>query len=180
MRKLIAVLCIVAMLVMAVPAFANPSVAGPVVTTTEGVIITPLDEEDPAKDIEHEDVKGVVEAVNGEGYMTPTEVVEALPDEDEEKQAEKLEEVKDYSFSSQFFHIWAPEFPVDVTFEGTVVNQETDQNTKVMLIDPKTSELVIILPNADGSYTFPFSGIFALIDPTPVEVEEEVEADAEA
>ena len=74
---------------------------------------------------------------------------------------EELAEVKDYSFSSQFNKITAPEFPVDVEFEGT------DENTKIMLINPETGEMVIILPNEDGSFTIPFEGVFALMDPTP-------------
>lgn len=158
MRKLIAVLCVVAMmLIMAVPAFANPSVAVAVIPTTEGVVVSSLDDDDPAEDIADAAAKSVVEAVNGEGVMTPTEAVTALLG----KNADELKEVEGYSFSSQFNKITAPEFPVDVEFEGT------DENTKIMLINPETGELVIILPNEDGSFTFPFEGIFALMDPTP-------------
>lgn len=160
MRKLIAVLCVVAMmLIMAVPAFANPSVANPVETKTEGVVISELDKEDPAKDIENEAIKGVVAALNGEGYITPTEVVLAVKGPEA---TEELEAVKDYSFSSQFNHISAPEFPVDVEFEGT------DENTKIMLINEKEEALLVVIEaNEDGTFTFPFEGDFALIDPTP-------------
>ena len=159
MRKLIAVLCVVAMmLMMAAPAFANPSVAVAVIPTTEGVVVSSLDDDDPAEDIADAAAKSVVEAVNGEGVMTPTDAVLAVLDKDAK---EELAEVKDYSFSSQFNKITAPEFPVDVEFEGT------DENTKIMLINPETGELVIILPNKDGSFTFPFEGVFALMDPTP-------------
>ena len=74
MRKLIAVLCVVAMmLIMAVPAFANPSVAVAVIPTTEGVVVSSLDDDDPAEDIADAAAKSVVEAVNGEGVMTPTD-----------------------------------------------------------------------------------------------------------
>lgn len=161
MRKLIAVLCVVAMmLVMAVPAFAAPSVTVVADATTEGVVVNPLDEEDPVEDIENEAVKSVVEAVNVEGTLTPTQaVLDVLGKEAKQE----LKEVEKYSFSSQFHAISAPEFPVDVTFEGT------DENTKIMLIDPETGDLVIILPNEDGSFTFDFAGIFALMDPTPEE-----------
>ena len=158
MRKLIAVLCVVAMmLIMAVPAFANPSVAVAVIPTTEGVVVSSLDDDDPAEDIADAAAKSVVEAVNGEGVMTPAEAVEAVLG----KNADELKEVEGYSFSSQFNKITAPEFPVDVEFEGT------DENTKIMLINPETGEMVIILPNEDGTFTIPFEGVFALMDPTP-------------
>lgn len=161
MRKLIAVLCVVAMiLVMAAPALAAPSITVVADATTEGVVVSSLDEEDPAEDIANEAAKSVVEAVNGEGSLTPTEAVLDVLGKDAK---EELKEVENYSFASQFHKISAPKFPVDVAFEGT------DENTKIMLIDPKTGELVIILPNADGSFTFPFAGIFALMAPTPEE-----------
>lgn len=155
MRKLISVLCVVAlMLIMAVPAFANPSVSSTVTVLTEGVVIAPP----VINDITDETVKNVVETVNGEGYLTPADVVRMVLGED----AEEMQEVIDYSFSSQFNTIDAPEFPVDVEFEGT------DENTKIMLINPETEELLVILkPNPDGTFTFPFGGLFALIDPTP-------------
>lgn len=156
MRKLIAVLCVVAMM-MAVPAFANPSVAVAVIPTTEGVVVSSLDDDDPAEDIADATAKSVVEAVNGEGVMTPAEAVKAVLG----KNADELKEVEGYSFSSQFNKITAPEFPVDVEFEGT------DENTKIMLINPETGEMVIITPNKDGTFTFPFEGVFALMDPTP-------------
>ena len=158
MRKLIAVLCVVAMmLMMAVPAFANPSVAVAVIPTTEGVVVSSLDDDDPAEDIADATAKSVVEAVNGEGVMTPTDAVLAVLG----KNADELKEVEDYSFSSQFNKITAPEFPVDVEFEGA------DENTKIMLINPETGEMVIITPNEDGTFTIPFEGVFALMDPTP-------------
>ena len=158
MRKLIAVLCVVAMmLMMAAPAFANPSVAVAVIPTTEGVVVSSLDDDDPAEDIADAAAKSVVEAVNGEGVMTPTDAVLAVLG----KNADELKEVEGYSFSSQFNKITAPEFPVGVEFEGT------DENTKIMLINPETGEMVIILPNEDGTFTFPFEGVFALMDPTP-------------
>ena len=158
MRKLIAVLCVVAMmLMMAVPAFANPSVAVAVIPTTEGVVVSSLDDDDPAEDIADAAAKSVVEAVNGEGVMTPTDAVLAVLG----KNADELKEVEGYSFSSQFNKITAPEFPVDVEFEGT------DENTKIMLINPETGEMVIITPNEDGTFTIPFEGVFALMDPTP-------------
>lgn len=158
MRKLIAVLCVVAMmLIMAAPAFANPSVAVAVIPTTEGVVVSSLDDDDPAEDIADATAKSVVEAVNGEGVMTPTEAVEAVLG----KNADELKEVEGYSFSSQFNKIMAPEFPVDVEFESA------DENTKIMLINPETGEMVIITPNEDGTFTIPFEGVFALMDPTP-------------
>ena len=161
MRKLIAVLCVVAMmLIMAVPAFANPSVAVAVIPKTDGVVVSALDEEKPTADIADEAAKDVVEAVNGEGVMTPTEAVKAVLGEE----AEEVEAVEGYSFSSQFNEISAPEFPVDVAFEGT------DENTKIMLINPEADaeeKLVVIEANEDGTFTFPFAGVFALMDPTP-------------
>lgn len=158
MRKLIAVLCVVAMmLIMAAPAFANPSIAVAVIPTTEGVVVSSLDDDDPAEDIADATAKSVVEEINGEGVMTPTEAVTELLGAN----ADELKEVEGYSFSSQFNKISAPEFPVDVEFEGT------DENTKIMLIDPETGEVVIIEPNEDGTFTIPFEGVFALMDPTP-------------
>lgn len=157
MRKLIAVLCVVAMLmVMAVPALANPSVSVPVISKTAGVVITPLDEEDPAKDVADKGAKSVIEAVNSEGYMTPVEAAKELGATEEQ-----LAELEGYSFSSQFNTIDAPEFPVDVEFE------DTDENTKIMEINPETGELAIISANEDITFTFEFAGIFALMDPTP-------------
>ena len=157
MRKLIAVLCVVAMMmVMAVPAFANPSVDVPVIVKTKGVVVKPLDADDPAKDIADEGAKNAVEAVNGEGFNTPAEVGKLL-----NATEEQLAELEGYSFSSQFNTIDAPEFPTDVEFDGT------DENTKVMLINPESGELAIISANDDGTYTIPFAGIFALMDPTP-------------
>lgn len=159
MKKLVAVLCVVALMMMAIPAFANPSVAVPVIPTTEGVVVDSLDSDDLAGDNVNAKAKAAIEGVNGEGYLTPTEVVQMVfgPDATEE-----LAEVENYSFTSQFNKISAPEFPIDVEFEGT------DENTKFMLIDPEVDEtLVIILRNEDGSYTFPFAGFFAMMDPTP-------------
>lgn len=154
MRKLTAVLCVVAlMLIMAVPAFANPSVSGTITVVTEGVTVAPV----VTSDIADDDAKSVVEAVNGEGVMTPTEAVTAVLG----ARAAELKEVEGYSFTSQFNKVEAKKFPVDIEIEGA------DENTKLMLINPETGELVIIEANEDGTFTIPFEGLFATMDPTP-------------
>jgi len=153
MRKLIAVLCVVAMMLMAVPALANPSASSTVTVLTEGVVVSPV----VTSDIADDGAREVVEAVNGEGVMTPSEVVEAVLGID----VSEYDEVKDYSFTSQFNRIDAPEFPVDITVADATAD------TKIMLIDPATGELVIIEANEDGTFTIPFAGLFATMDPTP-------------
>lgn len=153
MRKLIAVLCVATMILMAVPAFANPSASSTVTVVTEGVTVAPV----VTSGIADDRVKEAVEAVNGEGVMTPSEVVTAVLGAG----VDELDEVKDYSFTSQFSSIDAPEFPVDIEIAGT------DATTKIMLINPETGELVVIEANDDGTFTIPFAGVFALIDPTP-------------
>jgi len=153
MRKLIAVLCVVAMMVMAVPALANPSASSTVTVVTEGVTVAPV----VTSGIADAGAKAVVEAVNGEGVMTPAEAVEAVLGID----VPEYEEVKDYSFTSQFNRIDAPEFPVDIEIAGATAD------TKVMLINPETGELVVISANEDGTFTIPFAGLFATMDPTP-------------
>ena len=149
MRKLIAVLCIVAMMLMAVPALANPSASSTVTVVTEGVTVAPV----VTSGIADDGAKEVVEAVNGEGVMTPAEAVAALGGD--------VSEVEGYSFTSQFNSIDAPEFPVDITVADATAD------TKIMLIDPATGELVIIEANEDGTFTIPFAGLFATMDPTP-------------
>ena len=149
MRKLIAVLCVVAMMLMAVPALANPSASSTVTVVTEGVTVAPV----VTSGIADAGAKTVVEAVNGEGVMTPSEAVAALGGD--------VSEVEGYSFTSQFNSIDAPEFPVDITVADATAE------TKIMLIDPATGELVIIEANEDGTFTIPFAGLFATMDPTP-------------
>ena len=149
MRKLIAVLCVVAMMVLAVPALANPSASSTVTVVTEGVTVAPV----VTSGIADDGAKEVVEAVNGEGVMTPAEAVAALDGD--------VSEVEGYSFTSQFNSIDAPEFPVDITVADATAD------TKIMLIDPATGELVIIEANEDGTFTIPFAGLFAMMDPTP-------------
>lgn len=153
MRKLIAVLCIVAMMLMAVPALANPSASSTVTVLTEDVTVAPV----VTSDIADDGAKEVVEAVNGEGVMTPSEAVTAILGAG----ADELKDVEGYSFTSQFNSIDAPEFPVDIEISGA------DENTKLMLINPETGDLVIIEANDDGSFTIPFAGLFATMDPTP-------------
>ena len=153
MKKLIAVLCVVAMMAMAVPALANPSASSTVTILTPGIIVTVIE----ITTIEHADVKTVVEAVNGEGQMTPAQVVAALLGPD----APEMALATGYSFTSQFNTIDAEAFPVDIEIAGA------DMNTRVMLINPSTGELVIIEANPDGTFTIPFAGIFAVMDPTP-------------
>ena len=149
MRKLIAVLCVVAMMVLAVPALANPSASSTVTVVTEGVTVAPV----VTSGIADDGAKTVVEAVNGEGVMTPSEAVAALGGD--------VSEVEGYSFTSQFNSIDAPEFPVDITVVGA------NAETKIMLIDPATGEMVIIEANEDGTFTIPFAGLFVTMDPTP-------------
>lgn len=149
MRKLIAVLCVVAMMVLAVPALANPSASSTVTVVTEGVTVAPV----VTSGIADDGAREVVEAVNGEGVMTPAEAVAVLGGD--------VSEVAGYSFTSQFNSIDAPEFPVDITVVGA------NAETKIMLIDPATGELVIIEANDDGTFTIPFAGLFATMDPTP-------------
>ena len=153
MRKLTAVLCVVALvLVMAVPAFANPSVSSTVTALTPGVSVAPID----TGDIADAKVKSAIEGVNGEGYLTPDDVVVMLKGEDAPERAD----VKGYAFSSQFNLISADSFPMDVQFAGT------DENTKIMLVDPADAETLTIIPaSADGTFAFDFGGAFALIDP---------------
>lgn len=153
MRKLTAVLCVVALLMMAVPAFANPSASSTVTVLTPGVTVSAV----TADDITDPGVKSVVEAVNGEGQMTPDEVVVALLGEDAPERAE----VKGYSFTSQFNAIDAESFPTDIEIAGATAQ------TKLMLINPESGELVIIKANDDLTFTIPFAGIFAVMDPTP-------------
>lgn len=153
MRKLIAVLCVVAMMLMAVPALANPSASSTVTVVTEGVTVAPV----VTSGIADDGAKEVVEAVNGEGVMTPSEAVAAVLGAN----ADEMDEVKGYSFTSQFNSIDAPEFPVDIEIAGA------DAATKIMLINPETGELVIIEANDDGTFTIPFAGLFATMDPTP-------------
>ena len=153
MRKLIAVLCVVAMMLMAVPALANPSVTSTVTVLTEGVTV----DETETSDIADDGAKKAVEAVNGEGVMTPSEVAASILGSD----APEVEELKGYSFTSQFISIDAPEFPV------TIEIANADAMTMIMLINPETGELVIIRANEDGTFTIPFAGLFAMMDPTP-------------
>jgi len=153
MRKLIAVLCVVAMMAMAVPALANPSASSTVTVVTEGVTVAPV----VTSGIADDGAREVVEAVNGEGVMTPAEVVETVLGTD----VTEYEEAKGYSFTSQFNSIDAPEFPVDIEIAGATAD------TKIMLINPETGELVIIEANEDGTFTIPFAGLFATMDPTP-------------
>ena len=42
-----------------------------------------------------------------------------------------------------------------------------EATTKIMLINPETGEMVIIKANEDGTFTIPFAGLFAMMDPTP-------------
>ena len=149
MRKLIAVLCVVAMMVMAVPALANPSASSTVTVVTEGVTVAPV----VTSGIADAGAKAVVEAINGEGVMTPSEAVAAL--------GGNVSEVEGYSFTSQFNSIDATELPVDIVIAGATAD------TKIMLINPETGELVIIEANEDGTFTIPFAGLFATMDPTP-------------
>lgn len=153
MRKLIAVLCVVAMMLMAVPALANPSASSTVTVLTEGVTVAPV----VTSDIADDRAKTVVEAVNGEGVMTPSEAVAILLGSD----GFEYDELKGYSFTSQFNSIDAPEFPLDIEIAAA------DAETKIMLINPETGELVIIGANEDGTFTIPFAGLFATMDPTP-------------
>lgn len=149
MRKLTAVLCVVALLMMAVPAFANPSASSTVTVLTPGVTVSAV----TADDITDSGVKSVVEAVNGEGHMTPAEVAAALGFD--------ASEVAGYSFTSQFNAIDAESFPVDIEIAGATAQ------TKLMLINPESGEMVIISANDDLTFTIPFAGIFAVMDPTP-------------
>lgn len=153
MRKLIAVLCVVAMLLMAVPALANPSASSTITVLTEGVNVVPVE----TSDIANDGAKEVVEAVNGEGVMTPSEAVAIVLG----SETPEYGEVKGYSFTSQFNSIDAPEFPVIIEIAGA------EATTKIMLINPETGEMVIIKANEDGTFTIPFAGLFAMMDPTP-------------
>lgn len=150
MRKLIAVLCVVAMMLMAVPALANQSASSTVTVTTPGVTIAPV----VISGIADDGARTVAEAVNGEGVMTPSEVAAAHGGD--------VSEVEGYSFTSQFNSIDAPEFPVDIEVAGA------DAATKLMLINPETGEMVIIEANDNGTFTIPFAGLFAIMDHTPV------------
>lgn len=159
MRKLIAVLCVVAMLLVAtVPAFANPSITITVIPVTEGVEVTPLS--DDLSEITDDTLRDIIEKVHSADHtLTPTEVVLAIKSPEA---VDELREVENYSFTSRFNKITAPEFPMDIAFQGTT------PETRIMLINMDTEEqLVVLLPNPDGTYTFPFEGYMALIDPTP-------------
>ena len=153
MKKLVAILCVVAMMIMAVSAFAAPSASSTVTVYVDGAAVE-VERVDPA-DIADADVKKAVEAVNEEGGVTPEEVATILEGADSAQAAA----VKNYSFTSQFQKI-------DVAGETDIEIEGTTADTLLMFIDAD-GNLIIIAPNADGTFTIPGPGLFAVIDPTP-------------
>ena len=162
---MISLLCIAAMLMMTVPALANPSVAVTVISETEGVTVTAL-AEGTIEEIASESAQTIVETVNGQGSMTPADAIhtalENATEDEKEELVAALNEVQNYSFTSQFNEMRFDGDSKDVVIAGT------NQNTRIMLINPETGEIVILKPDENGVFHFPFPGLFAMMDPTPV------------
>ena len=175
MKKLIAVICAVAMmLAMAIPAMANPSIVE-VTATGEGVtedsvavVVAPVNTEAYANPT----VKEVVDLVNGsDDFLTPADIAEKLGAEN------APEDIADYHQVTAFADIIATdgstiEGPVtlNVKFDA-LVGAESLDNYLIQLIDPTTGEIYYIALDPEQfdaetgtiTVTFPVAGPFSLI-----------------
>ena len=175
MKKLIAVICAVAMmLAMAIPAMANPSIVE-VTATGEGqtedgvsIIVAPVEVDAYANDT----VKDVVTKVNGtEVVLTPAEIAEALGAENAPA------DIADYHQVSTFMDIVATDgseingaVTLQVKFDA-LVGAEDLENYLIQVIDPTTGEIYYITLDPEQfdaetgtiTVTFPVAGPFSLI-----------------
>ena len=175
MKKLIAVICAVAMmLAMAIPAMANPSIVE-VTATGEGetedgvaIIVVPIDVEAYANPT----VKDVVTKVNGtEVALTPAEIAEMLGADNAPA------DIADYHQVSVFMDIVATDgseiegaVTLQVKFDA-LVGAEGLENYLIQLIDPTTGEIYYITLDPEQfdpetgvvTITFPVAGPFSLI-----------------
>ena len=175
MKRLIAVICAVAMmLAMAIPAMANPSIVELAATgegvTEDGVaiVVTPVDVDAYANDT----VKDVVTKVNGsDDVLTPAEIAEMLGADNAPA------DIADYHQVSVFMDIVATdgseiEGPVtmQVKFDA-LVGAESLENYLIQVIDPTTGEIYYLSLDPEQfdaetgmvTVTFPVAGPFSLI-----------------
>lgn len=175
MKRLIAVICAVAMmLAMAIPAMANPSIVELAATgegvTEDGVaiVVAPVDVDAYANDT----VKDVVTKVNGsDDVLTPAEIAEMLGADNAPA------DIADYHQVSVFMDIVATdgseiEGPVtmQVKFDA-LVGAESLENYLIQVIDPTTGEIYYLSLDPEQfdaetgmvTVTFPVAGPFSLI-----------------
>ena len=133
--------------------------------------------------ISNDDVRDVVEKINGGDKVTPAETADFINQPDNKKNPEQFPttngldvNLKLYDYITQFNNIEVSGTNQDVRIKvpATIGLKPTD--IMVMYIDPKTGEISLIIPTEFDPETgemivkFPGSGIFALLQKIPIVV----------